>query len=94
MIKLTINIDDTIENFSLADLEKWHCQALRCFKNEDISEQILSMTEKHFEILEEQRRKQVFADIPYISLERCLQKCDELLDIPVNFAGMKILVRK
>jgi len=94
MIKLTINLDDTIEKFSLADLEKWRCEAMRCFKSEDISEKILSMTEKHFAIIEAEREQQVLDAGQHISFERFLSRCDELLHKPVGFSGMKIIVRE
>lgn len=93
MIKLTINLDDTIETFSLADLEKWRCEAIRCFKSEDISEKTISMAEKHFELIQQEREKHFLNASVHCSYKYSMSKLDELMQKPDSFAGMKIIVR-
>lgn len=94
MIKLTINIDDTIEKFSINDLNTWRCKAMHCFKREDISEINLSMTEKHMNLIQEQREKHFLTSSVDCSFEYSISRLNDLVKEPDRFFDMKIVIRK
>lgn len=89
MIKITINVEDSIDKISIDDLIKWRNQVIRCFDVKNIAEIELVMQKKHFVMIERERVLRAIRGKPIFSI---VMPSIVLLRQPDYFFGMKVIV--
>lgn len=90
MIKIKINVEDSIDKINIDDLIKWRNQVIRCFDVKNIAEIELVMQKKHFVMIERERVLRAIRGKPIFSI--VMYPSISLLRQPDYFFGMKVIV--
>ncbi len=91
MIKIKINVENSIDKINIADLIKWRNQIISCFDVKNIAEIELVIKRKLFVMIERERLLRAIRGKPIFSI---VMSPIALLRQPDYFFGMKIVVRE